>query len=146
MPASTRICLSSLQEEIDLYKEVLFASWIMAAANVLLYLVCFRRRLQGAPAIAAQYLTVTGAMKVVMGILIAFLFVPQCPDNCDPLVCQNASIPSVFYSLICSLVGLIWLQQGYAHAQRAQVLENGKSEGIEDTMFQEVPTVEIVSE
>jgi hypothetical protein len=140
MPPSTRFCTDALEEEIQVYKEVVLASWILAAANVLLYMVCFRRRLAGAPGLASQYFFVTGSMKLVMGILIAVLFLPQCPDNCNQEACGKVPDVEVFYALLVSLVGLVWIQQGYAFLERAQLLENGQSEGAEDTVFQPVST------
>jgi len=37
----------------------------------------------------------------------------------------------------------LWLKKGYELNAKAQALENGESQGGEDTTFQEVSTVEI---
>lgn len=144
MAVNRAICMAQVEGEITLFWLAVLVSLGLTVLSVVLYLICFRTKFEGAPGLASQYFIVTGTAKVLMGLLIAGLFHPSCPNNCSLEVCASQNIPSPVYAMTATLAGLVWLRKGYAFHQKAQELENGDSQGGEDTTFQEVSTVEVV--
>jgi len=143
MAISKLICVAELRQEINIYWLAVITSLGLTALSVCVWAVCFRSKFDGAPGLGAQYFYVTGTSKVLMGALIAGLYHPSCPANCSLEVCESQNIPSPLYPFLATLVGLLWLKKGYELNAKAQALENGESQGGEDTTFQEVSTVEI---
>ncbi|CAB9531054.1 expressed unknown protein [Seminavis robusta] len=144
MGISKELCWDEVNSEISLYWQVVLGSLLLTTLNAGLYGFFFRRAFEGAPGLAAQFFCVTGSIKVVLGLLVALLFSPSCPDNCALEICQAAHLPSPAYGLICSVIGALWLVKGYKFHQKAQTIENGESEGGKDTVFEQISTVEVV--
>jgi hypothetical protein len=141
MGVSKELCLEEVEDSTQLYWQVVVGSLVLTSFNVCLYFLFFRRSFEGAPGLASQFFFVTGSIKIVLGVLLALLFVPRCPYRCS---CEDMYMPSPAYGLVCSLVGIAWVLRGKKMLEKAQSLENGESEGGKDTVFEQVPTVEVI--
>jgi hypothetical protein len=115
-------CQQAINEEVDNYNLMVAVSLSLTALSLALYGICLRTRLHGSPRLAAQLLYVTGAMKVMVGLLLWIFFLPSCPDGCS---CTANHINSL-YPLIAVLIGINWIRSG---RQRERAMVGTRIEG-----------------
>ena len=99
MAISKLLCMAQVSGENRLYELAVALSLALTTLSVVTYWGCFRAKFDGAPGLASQYFVVTGTANIVLGVLVAILFHPQCPANCSLEVCASQQIPSPWYAL-----------------------------------------------
>jgi hypothetical protein len=110
----------------------------------LLYVCCLKDRLDGAPALGAQFFAVSGIFQLLATAVVIVVFVPQCGTEttiCCPYHTQQWQYYAGSASL--SVIGLMWLSIACNRSSLAHKLSNGEvggALGTEGGIFSKIPS------
>lgn len=134
-------CQIELDHAVTMYNVGVIASLAWTLFVVLVYALCLKNRLEGAPGLGAQFYGVTGSLKVLMALALFTILQPGCPKDCSCVTSSNSYV----YPCFALLVGLTWWYRGWKRWQLARYVTQ-QSDGMGDdaeAVFDKVPTVEL---
>ena len=108
-------CVQEFDEEINIFKFIIFLSISLTAISILLYNVVLQHRFQTSPERTARFFYITGGIKVLIGFSLYTFFLPKCPTNCTQY-CDGVQAHSI-YPMVAVIIGLLWIRRGYNASQ-----------------------------
>ena len=121
----TETCHDKAEASVHLYYATCTATFAATLFLYLVYQLTLKERLEGAPALYAQFLYVAGSAKILVGVLLFFVFRPVCPAGC---FCVTVWIPPGCYPLLCVAMGAYWIKRGLYMSERAKQIEAAESD------------------
>jgi hypothetical protein len=128
---------SSLTQEVTTFGAAVLLDLGWNAFVAALYFCCLKARLDGAPALGAQFFAISGFLQLLATAALFVFCVPHCA-SCCPFHTQQWQYYGV--SAIAGVIALLWLSCAWNRSRLAQVLASGELGTRSDSgIFSKVP-------
>ena len=122
-------CLEKLEDQIATHRTIVLAS-------VFLTYVCLvvrnarKEAFRANPSLGAKTLFGFASVKFIIGVLLATVFFPHCPDGCT---CTDIPSESYFYPTLVFVIACFWASRGYQYHQMAHLTRNSTTSSSEES-------------